>query len=76
VSLLCCGAGTLIHCLLIRGLKFVSKDRAIRIRAIADEIASSQYDIVALQELWVQSDFDHVKARVAQRLPYSKYFLR
>jgi len=57
------------------GLKFVSKDRVLRTRAIADEIAASEYDIVALQELWVRSDYDYIKSKVDHKLPYSKYFL-
>ncbi|CAE6377282.1 unnamed protein product [Rhizoctonia solani] len=57
------------------GLKFVSKDRVVRTRAIGDEIAASNYDIVGLQELWVQGDYDYIKAKVAHKLPYSKYFL-
>lgn len=48
----------------------------LRIRAIADEIAASQYDIVGLQELWVRSDFDYIKSKLDHKLPYSKYFLR
>ncbi|KAH7338788.1 DNase I-like protein [Rhizoctonia solani] len=57
------------------GLKFVSKDRVVRTRAIGDEIAASNYDIVGLQELWVQADYDYIKTRVAHKLPHSKYFL-
>ncbi|CAE6446012.1 unnamed protein product [Rhizoctonia solani] len=57
------------------GLKFVSKDRVVRTRAIGDEIAASNYDIVGLQELWVQADYDYIKSRVAHKLPHSKYFL-
>ncbi|CAE6457129.1 unnamed protein product [Rhizoctonia solani] len=57
------------------GLKFVSKDRIVRTRAIGDEIAASNYDIVGLQELWVQADFDYIKSKVAHKLPYSKYYL-
>ncbi|KAG8732193.1 phospholipase C type enzyme [Ceratobasidium sp. 423] len=57
------------------GLKFVSKDRVVRTRAIGDEIAASNYDIVGLQELWVQADYDYIKSKVAHKLPYSKYFL-
>ncbi|KAJ1302602.1 hypothetical protein OPQ81_002919 [Rhizoctonia solani] len=57
------------------GLKFVSKDRIVRTRAIGDEIERSNYDIVGLQELWVQADYDYIKSKVAHKLPYSKYFL-
>ncbi|CAE6431897.1 unnamed protein product [Rhizoctonia solani] len=57
------------------GLEYASKDRVIRTRAIGDEIAVSNYDIVGLQELWVQADYDYIKFKVAHKLPYSKYFL-
>ncbi|KAG9107311.1 phospholipase C type enzyme [Ceratobasidium sp. 392] len=57
------------------GLKYVSKDRVVRTRAIGDEIAASNYDIVGLQELWVRSDYHYIKSKVHHKLPYSKYFL-
>ncbi|CAE6500322.1 unnamed protein product [Rhizoctonia solani] len=57
------------------GFKYASKDRTIRIRAIGDEIATSNYDIVGLQELWVEEDYNYIKSKVAHKLPYSKYFL-
>ncbi|EUC53966.1 inositol phosphosphingolipid phospholipase C [Rhizoctonia solani AG-3 Rhs1AP] len=57
------------------GLKFGSKDRIVRARAIGDEIAASKYDIVGLQELQVQEDYDYIKSKLAYKLPYSKYFL-
>ncbi|KAG8731905.1 phospholipase C type enzyme [Ceratobasidium sp. 423] len=57
------------------GIEYSSKDRVVRTRAIGDEIAVSDYDIVGLQELWVQEDYDYIKVKVAHKLPYSKYFL-
>ncbi|KAH8099300.1 Endonuclease/exonuclease/phosphatase [Cristinia sonorae] len=56
------------------GLKYVAKHRTQRIAAIASALAKSDYDIVALQELWVFADYEHVRASVASRLPYSKFF--
>jgi sphingomyelin phosphodiesterase 2 len=56
------------------GLKFVSKDRNERIAAIASVLAKSHYDIVALQELWVFADYEHVRTSVSSRLPYAKFF--
>ncbi|KAI5121302.1 hypothetical protein M0805_003771 [Coniferiporia weirii] len=56
------------------GLKYVAKDRVERVLAIASVIARSNYDIVALQELWVHADFERVRARVAGCLPYAKFF--
>ncbi|THH33437.1 hypothetical protein EUX98_g793 [Antrodiella citrinella] len=56
------------------GLKYVAKHRTQRIAAIATALGAADYDIVALQELWVFADYEHVRASVARRLPYSKFF--
>ncbi|KAG6889484.1 hypothetical protein C0992_004989 [Termitomyces sp. T32_za158] len=56
------------------GLKYVAKDRKQRIEAIANELSHSSYDIVALQEVWVFSDYEKVQQRVSSVLPHSKYF--
>ena len=60
----------------IRGLKYVAKHRTQRIAAIANSLAGSDYDIIALQELWVFADYEHVRASVSSHLPYSKFFYR
>ena len=57
-------------------MKFVAKHRLERIQAIAAALASSDYDVVALQELWVYTDFEHVRDTVVSNLPYSKFFYR
>ncbi|EIW86951.1 inositol phosphophingolipids phospholipase C [Coniophora puteana RWD-64-598 SS2] len=56
------------------GLKFVSKDRHVRVAAIADALSKSTHDIVALQEIWVQADFERVRQSLSVRLPYNKLF--
>ncbi|KAG8878595.1 phospholipase C type enzyme [Tulasnella sp. 331] len=56
------------------GLKYVAKDRIERIRALADFLSTSDYDIIALQELWVQADFQAIRNAVLKSLSYSKYF--
>ncbi|KAI0066382.1 inositol phosphophingolipids phospholipase C [Artomyces pyxidatus] len=56
------------------GLKYVSRDRSERIDAIATFLARSQYDIVALQELWLYADYEIVRASVSKRLPFTKFF--
>lgn len=60
----------------IRGLNIVSKKRKFRLHAIADRISVEDYDIVALQEVWMWEDFDYLKAKVATKLPFTKYFHR
>lgn len=62
--------------LIRRGLKFVAKNRNERIRAIAAKLATSDCDIIALQELWVFADYEHVRESLANRLPYAKFFYR
>ncbi|KAH7914724.1 Endonuclease/exonuclease/phosphatase [Hygrophoropsis aurantiaca] len=56
------------------GLKYVSKDRHERIAAIAASLARSDYDIIALQEIWVEADYEHIRQSVAARLPHAKLF--
>ena len=57
-----------------RGLKFVSKNREERIEAIAHELSQGDHDIIALQEIWVYSDYQKVQERLAKRLPNAKFF--
>jgi sphingomyelin phosphodiesterase 2 len=59
-----------------RGLKFVSKNRDERIKGIADFVARSNHDIIALQELWVFADYEKVRAAVQHRLSHAKFFYR
>ena len=59
-----------------RGLKYVAKNRRERITAIANELAKFDHDIIALQEIWVFADYEHVRDSVLKRLPYSKFFYR
>ncbi|KZT42608.1 hypothetical protein SISSUDRAFT_979826 [Sistotremastrum suecicum HHB10207 ss-3] len=56
------------------GLKYVAKDREKRINAIANELGSSDYDIIGLQEIWIYADYELIRSSVASALPYSKYF--
>ncbi|KAG6873858.1 hypothetical protein C0995_010470 [Termitomyces sp. Mi166 len=56
------------------GLKYVSKNRKQRVEAIANQLSQSSYDIVALQELWVFSDYEKVQEHVSPVLPHSKFF--
>ncbi|KAI4462472.1 sphingomyelin phosphodiesterase related [Holotrichia oblita] len=56
------------------GLLVVAKDRAQRIRAIGEVLASSDYDVVCLQEVWLEKDFALLKEKAKGSLPYSHYF--
>lgn len=59
-----------------RGLKYVSKFRSQRLRAIAERLArdGDHYDIVALQEIWVEEDFEMLKTVTGSQFRYRKYF--
>lgn len=57
------------------GLRFFSKLRRERLKAIADRLADGQYDIVALQEIWVESqDWQYMRSVCADRYPHGKFF--
>lgn len=59
-----------------RGIAGVSKNRKQRMKAIADVLAGSNYDVVCLQEVWTNRDFFLIRDKVKNVLPYSHYFYR
>lgn len=54
----------------------MSKFREERLAVLAERLAaySEQYDIIALQEVWVEGDYDKIKELTASRFRYRKYF--
>lgn len=56
------------------GLKYVSKRRKERLNAIAEKIAQENYDVVALQELWVYADYLNLRQKTQAKLGYGKYY--
>lgn len=56
------------------GIPCVSKDRKPRMRAIAEALAARTYDIVCLQEVWSEDDFNLIKDATLTVLPHSHYF--
>ncbi|KAI5962896.1 ISC1 [Candida theae] len=61
------------------GLKLVSKFRKQRLRAIADKLAEPQdenddYDIVALQEVWCEEDWEYLDQVCRKRYPFRRFF--
>jgi sphingomyelin phosphodiesterase 2 len=52
----------------------VSKDRPARIKAIAAYLASTSYDIVCLQEIWIYKDYEIVREEVLHNLRFSRFF--
>lgn len=57
-----------------RGLAFISKDRPPRLHALAAFLASSDYDIVCLQELWIHEDYEHIRQDVRGTFDHSRFF--
>ncbi|XP_047121711.1 putative neutral sphingomyelinase [Schistocerca piceifrons] len=56
------------------GIPLVSKNRHERITALADHLATCDYDFVCLQELWSEYDYHFIKEKTVDSLPYSHYF--
>lgn len=61
------------------GLKYISKFRRQRLRAIADALANpateeDDYDIVALQEVWCEEDWQYLDLVCRVRYPYRRIF--
>lgn len=56
------------------GLKYVSKNRKERLRAIAHRLAQSDYDIVALQEVWVEEDWEYINEKCKAIYPFRRQF--
>jgi sphingomyelin phosphodiesterase 2 len=43
-------------------------------RALGDALATSDYDLICLQECWVEEDFQYIQNKVRHFLPYSHYY--
>jgi sphingomyelin phosphodiesterase 2 len=56
------------------GLKYIAKDLEQRVHAIANALANTDYDFIALQEIWVYAHYEHIRQAVAHKMPYSKFF--
>uniref|UniRef100_A0A0K0E9S6 sphingomyelin phosphodiesterase n=1 Tax=Strongyloides stercoralis TaxID=6248 RepID=A0A0K0E9S6_STRER len=63
-----------LNCWAIKVPIFGSKDRLKRIKAIADNLHDSDYDIVAFQELWAESDYNYISDVVKKIFPFTHYF--
>ncbi|KAI8984390.1 Endonuclease/exonuclease/phosphatase [Mycotypha africana] len=57
-----------------RGLYIVAKQRQFRLEAIANNIAQKNYDIVALQEVWMLEDVEYIKEKTKNNLPFAHHF--
>ncbi|TRY74675.1 hypothetical protein TCAL_11250 [Tigriopus californicus] len=56
------------------GLRLISSDRKERFEAIGHYLSRGDHDIVFLQEVWNQSDYDAVKEAIQDAFPHSHFF--
>ncbi|KTW30429.1 inositol phosphosphingolipid phospholipase [Pneumocystis jirovecii RU7] len=56
------------------GLKYISNYRKKRLNFISERIASEDYHIVGLQEVWVYSDYENLRNKTKHKLPYGKFY--
>ncbi len=58
------------------GLKFVSKNRELRLQQIAHRLLSTSqnYDIIALQEVWVDSDWEYLSSLLSHIFPFQRRY--
>lgn len=56
------------------GIPYISKDRDVRINAIGDQLATGKYDMVSLQEVWSENDYQTLKKQTELVLPFAHYF--
>ncbi|EGW34089.1 uncharacterized protein SPAPADRAFT_59511 [Spathaspora passalidarum NRRL Y-27907] len=61
------------------GLKYISRHRTERMQAIANKLANptspdDDYDIVALQEIWCEDDWECIQQACKDRYPYRRAF--
>lgn len=56
------------------GLKYISKHRQERLKAIAEYLSHGHHDIVALQEVWVDQDWKEIDQQCQIVYPYRRRF--
>lgn len=56
------------------GLRYFSKHRKLRIKLIAQHLSENDYDIVFLQEVWIQSDFEYIRSKTLHRYTFAHMF--
>lgn len=60
-----------------RGIPYISKDRGVRMQAIGDFFASNDhYDVISLQEVWTEHDYQLIRKLAERTLPFAHYFYR
>lgn len=53
---------------------YISRNRVIRMKAIAEKLRQSDYSIIGLQEVWIRKDYEFLAEELRLTFPYSYYF--
>lgn len=56
------------------GLRYFSQHRKLRIKLIAQHLSEHDYDIVFLQEVWIQSDFEYIRTKTKSIYTFAHMF--
>ena len=56
------------------GLFGISKYRRERMAAIGSYLSRGEHDVVLLQEVWVEEDYETIRALVSDTFPHSHFF--
>lgn len=56
------------------GLKYISRKREERLKAIADRLSRGEHDIIALQEVWVEADWNELDRMCKPLYPFRRMF--
>ncbi|XP_075588183.1 neutral sphingomyelinase isoform X4 [Dermatophagoides farinae] len=56
------------------GLRYVSDHRQVRIKLIAQHLVDQDYDVVFLQEVWIQSDFEYIRTKTKSKYRFAHMF--
>ncbi|XP_044728693.1 putative neutral sphingomyelinase [Chrysoperla carnea] len=56
------------------GIPIVSKNRKARMKAIGEILTNGKFDVVCLQEVWSNADYEIISTLAKSALPYGHYF--
>lgn len=57
-------------------MKFFAKNRTERVKALAESLTANGYDVVCLQELWCDDNYNYLKQSCQNIFKYIHYFHR
>eukprot|EP00794_Sanderia_malayensis_P012773 gene12773-14084_t len=56
------------------GIPYFTTKCDYRISCIGDELSKDRHDIIALQEIWIEDEYQSIKSKLANTFPHSHYF--